>query len=91
TTKDFFLARWNGSDWIAQTTPAGLTYPASISGTGPKDVWVGGHYGELVHFDGTSWAQFPLATNFTIFGVGQSQKTHYAIGDTGLIIQLDRR
>ncbi len=87
--KTLFVSRWNGTSWVAQTLPAGLTYPASISGSGPSDVWIGGHYGELVHFDGVRFSAVPLGTNFAIFGVGKSPKTHYAVGDGGLVIQLD--
>ncbi len=87
--KSLFVSRWNGSSWKAQTTPASLTYPASISGSGPNDVWIGGHYGELVHFDGVSFSAAPIGTNFTIFGVGKNRGTHFAIGDGGLVVQLD--
>lgn len=89
--KNLFLARYSGSTWDDQSVPTGITFPSSLSGSGPFDIWLGGHYGELLHWDGASWKEEPLGTNFEIFGVGRSGKSHYAIGDSGLVIQMDGR
>lgn len=87
--KNIYLSRYNGSTWEAQTLPANSTFPASITGTGPLDIWLGGHYGELAHWDGASWKSVPLGTNFEISGVGRSGNSRYAVGDSGLVIQMD--
>lgn len=87
--KNLFLSRYNGSTWDDQVVPPRITYPSSITGSGPLDIWLSGHYGELSHWDGASWKVVPLGTNFEIFGVGRSGKSHYAVGDSGLVMELD--
>ena len=61
------VTHWNGTAF-SSTGFGGLML--SISGTGPKDVWVTGENTYLHHFNGTSWTTFnPGAGTSTLFAV----------------------
>jgi hypothetical protein len=63
-----FVARWTGSAWEVQNLGTFQHFTA-IGGTGPNDVFIGGSFGTLFHFDGTQWLAVRTPTNRPITGI----------------------
>lgn len=51
------IQHWDGERW---STVDDTPYLQAVSGSGPDDVWVVGDYGTVLHWNGSTWAPFPL-------------------------------
>jgi hypothetical protein len=59
-------------------------------GTGPSDIWAVGHYGVALHWNGTSWTQFPTGTTSTLYAVwGRASNQVWVAGQNGLLLYWD--
>ncbi|MFB0517204.1 MAG: hypothetical protein ACETWG_11460 [Candidatus Neomarinimicrobiota bacterium] len=48
------IIHYDGAVWQEAVTPPGRGITA-IGGSGPQDIWAGGLYGTLLHYDGNAW------------------------------------
>jgi hypothetical protein len=56
----------------------------SVGGSGPNDVWVGGGYGRILHFDGGQWTPKPAPPDFGITSIGSTAPDDaWAVGGRG--------
>jgi len=63
--------------------PEGTPLLDWVHGTGSDDVWVGGISGTLLHWNGTGWEDFSIATDAAIWGIYAKSPTEaYAVGGT---------
>ncbi len=79
-TDSSLILHFNGSVWIQMSTPPGRAI-VGVWGIKPNDVWAGGTYGTLFHFDGVSWKRatdFPTDIWFARFA-GISTNDVYAL------------
>ena len=60
-TLEGILLHYNGQDWQRFPVPRGQAF-SSVWGTGPDDVFVGGALGDLLHYDGDSWAPIDIGS-----------------------------
>lgn len=60
------VLHFNGTEWQHVDMPSG-GWLFSIGGSGPNDLWVGGAYATLLHYDGSSWERHsvPLPVSYT--------------------------
>ncbi len=86
-----------GDTWTATYGPDRYGVGSAAWGSGPEDVWAVGYYGQIRHWDGSSWAVSRLAVDgnpiyndlYSIHGsstkdvwaVGEGVVLHRAVGD----------
>lgn len=67
-----------------------LPQPRTLSGiwgTGANDIWAVGHYGVVLHWNGTSWLQIPTGITSELQAVwGRSANEVWVVGDYGKIL-----
>ena len=87
------ILRGDGTTWRTVVMPA-LEYPApaydGVWGSGPDDVWIVGHGGQILHWDGTALREVPSGVNEYLHGVwGTGPDDVIAVGDGGRILHWD--
>lgn len=82
-TRSILLAHFNGSSWTEVQMAGGALY--SIWGLSPNSIWAGGEFGEIFHFDGSTWsrdsvAPFSTSGDFWYFShiVGSDNESPYS-------------
>jgi photosystem II stability/assembly factor-like uncharacterized protein len=61
-----------------------------VWGTSESDVWVVGHGGLALHFDGKTWTPVPTGTNQDINSVfGSGREDVWLVGNQGLVLHFD--
>ena len=61
----------------------------AVLARGPADVWLGGWYGALLHWDGTAWMDFNL-TEGRITGIAaEPSGAVWVVGDAGMAARFD--
>jgi hypothetical protein len=77
------LFEWNGSSWMLIQHTDG-SYLRTIYGTSNNNLFIGGTYGTLLHYNGVDWYSFDqfktLDVNFT--GIWTDGKEAFVIGTT---------
>lgn len=63
------LFQWNGTQWVRRYSH--INYTACVFGTSDNNLFVGGAFGLLVHYNGTDWYEYRNLV---------SQNTHYVAG-----------
>jgi hypothetical protein len=85
----YYLARFDGADWLL-TTANGATdgeILRSIWGASPSNIIAVGDWGTAIHFDGATWRRMEVAMNNSLNGVwGSSPSDVFAVGDNGAIL-----
>jgi hypothetical protein len=82
------VVHYDGSTW--SRVPVGKHTPYAVSGTGPKDVWIGEDAGAVAHFDGHAVTQMPAATDQDLSAIWAfSPDLAYAVGLNGTIVRWD--
>lgn len=97
-----YVAKWDGSSW-SEVLPRlnsddylGLT---SVIGFAPDDIWVGGsrvdnlefQYFTYLHFDGTSWTEYPVVHPFHVPNFEGNGPGKFYSGGFGTLAQLNGR
>jgi hypothetical protein len=62
---------------------------AGIWGFDANDIWLTSDYGNLFHYDGTTWTQSPTPTTIVSWNAvwGADPQHVWVIGDLGLILE----
>ena len=77
------------ASWQSVTVPVSVELNA-VWGSGPKDVFVVGASGKIVHYDGQNWQAQTSPTTSHLHGVwGSGPNDVYAVGSGGTIIHYD--
>ena len=89
---DGTVLRWDGNDWISQSSGTGATL-RDIWGTDANSIWAVGNDGQgvILHWNGTAWspAQIAERTGY-LFGVwGSDAGNAWAVGEDGTILKWD--
>ena len=60
------VIHFDGTEWRQVDMPPG-GWLFAVGGSGPNDIWVGGAYATLLHYDGSSWESYsvPLPASYT--------------------------
>ncbi len=59
------VIHFDGSRWAEQVVEGGRDL-LTVWGSGPHDVWTGGHAGSLFHYDGVSWRRAAIDANIDV-------------------------
>lgn len=68
------LVRWDGHAFTRARFYEGFNEPDLVWGSSPRDIWVGGPQGDIVHFDGSGWSRRALTVGVNLeelTGLGQ--------------------
>jgi hypothetical protein len=90
------LFRWDGTTWSqvlswSSGRPLGAASNVwAVTGTGPRDVWVGGFAGIISSFDGTDWTNWPESSHY-LTALAASSSRIVAAFDEGELRVYDRQ
>lgn len=75
------VLRGSGSGFRPMTLPANTPLLNWVHGRSDTDVWVGGLYGTLLHWNGEDWTDYSVAMDEAIWGIhAVSTEEVYAVG-----------
>ena len=92
TTCPVYKSTDGGATWTPSFNgvPAGNFGKVAVWGTSKSDVFVGGDYGNILHYDGTTWTPMRSGTIERIYNFwGTSGTDVFAVGVKGTIIHYD--
>lgn len=74
-----------GTTWTEVTIPSNPIALFAIWGTGPNNIYASG-FGEVLHFDGTTWTTTPLGGQVSLYNVsGSGPNDIFIAGDGGVM------
>ena len=91
------LLHFDGHDWKTLTLGDQPGAIFGVHGSGPTDVWAvgtrrkdSGRGGQMLHFDGNAWTQWPIPVDEVLWDVfAQSPTRAYACGKRGVMLRWD--
>lgn len=82
------ILRWDGSAFQTLSTGSEGRALYAVWGAGPDDVWAGGQFGSLFHWNGATWVPEPLKNAIRLNGIaGFGPKDFWMVGVNGAIIR----
>lgn len=86
------IFRYNGSSWSYDDANPTTTLLSGIWGSGPKDVWIVGHFMEIAHYDGQRWELSSQQNDqgphlYAIWGSGADDV--WTVGQNGKIMRFE--
>lgn len=82
------LRHFDGAAWTESATLAGVELLA-LWGAGPREVWCAGRAGQLMRFDGASWAAVALGSKTDLAAGARHGPTTYLLSPSGELLSRD--
>jgi hypothetical protein len=86
------VSHWDGRRWSPVTLPGAGDEQVwyAVHGCSARDVWIAGHDGQLVHFDGSAWTPVQSGTTRPLLAVWcRGPDDLWVAGDRGLLRHHD--